>query len=126
MEAYLEAFAAAFDLEKHIRFNTPVLRVDPCKGNCRPSTSADSSADVGQNGQPYGGNASGSAPSDVGTGMSQSGLQNGGNAGHLEEAGELPWPRWRVTTAPNQVHSAMSNAWRLDFVYSGQSINQSY
>ncbi|CAL8462038.1 g1569 [Coccomyxa elongata] len=102
VEAYLEAFAAAFDLEKHIRFNTPVLRVTPCKDNCRPSTSASSAADAGQNGHSYGENASGSAASDVAVGMSQNGLQNGGNAGRPEEEEKLPWPRWRVTTTPDQ------------------------
>lgn len=107
VEAYLEAFAAAFDLEKHIRFNTPVLQVAPCKDNCRPSTSANSSADAHPNGYSYGGNASGSAASNVENGMSTNGLQDGGNAARLEEAEELPWPRWRVTTAPDQdqVHS---------------------
>ncbi len=102
VEAYLEAFAAAFDLEKHIRFNTPVLRVTPCKDDCRPSTSANSSVDAGQNGHSYGESATGSADSDVANGVSQNGLQDGGNAGRPEEEEKLPWPRWRVTTAPDQ------------------------
>ncbi|EIE25007.1 FAD/NAD(P)-binding domain-containing protein [Coccomyxa subellipsoidea C-169] len=36
VEAYLEAFAAAFDLEKYIRFNTPVLSLTPCEAGSPP------------------------------------------------------------------------------------------
>ena len=115
MEAYLEAFAAAFDLGKHIRFNTPVLRVTPCEGDAR--IGADSARQNGhldggnarigsegvcQNGHPDGGNVSGSAPDAATNGRS---LPNGGeSAGVNGTTGseELLWPRWQVTTAPNE------------------------
>lgn len=104
MEAYLEAFAAAFDLEKHIRFNTSVLRVTHCEHGSHPGArfGADNAR---QNGLLDNGNASRSAPDAAMEGHSKSNLPNGGEiAGEngTIASEELPWPRWQVTTAPNE------------------------
>lgn len=115
VEAYLEAFAAAFDLEKYIRFNTPVLSVTPCEGDARIGSeelSQNGHLDGGnartgsegwcQNEHPEGGNISESAPDAATNGHS---MPNGGEtAGVNGTAGseDLPWPRWQVTTAPNE------------------------
>lgn len=82
MEAYLEAFMVAFDLDKHIRYGTTVLQVSPIEG--------------GSNGARLNGRADG----ENATTSQQNGVENGASS-HRSEP--LPWPRWRVTTAPTQV-----------------------
>ena len=104
VEAYLEAFAAAFDLEKHIRFNTSVLRVSHCERGGHPGArfGADSAR---QNGHLDNGNASRSAPGAAMEGHSMSNLPNGGEVAGENgtiDSEELPWPRWQVTTVPNE------------------------
>ncbi|KAK9908844.1 hypothetical protein WJX75_003644 [Coccomyxa subellipsoidea] len=112
VEAYLEAFAAAFDLEKHIRFNTSVLRVSHCERGGHPGArfGADSAR---QNGHLDNGNASRSAPGAAMEGHSMSNLPNGGEVAGENgtiDSEELPWPRWQVTTVPNEEQGSVSTS----------------
>lgn len=75
---YLQAFATTFDLEKHITFNTQVVRAQPLFRAALPSNGSNRCK------------AAAEPPTD------------------LKEAAEhaqgiMPWPRWRLTTIPTSV-----------------------
>ena len=88
---YLQAFATTFDLEKHITFNTQVVRAQPLFRAALPSN--------GSNGS--------SAPAEPPTDLKEAAEQ---------AQGIMPWPRWRLTTIPTSVshHPACTSlGWRF-------------
>ena len=98
MEAYLEAFAAAFDLEKYIRFNTPVLSLTPCEAGSPPRARLGS--DTARTNGHRAGHQREVMPGTEEDRKGLVGLPNGHAAVNgTSNSRELPWPRWRVTTA---------------------------
>ena len=91
---YLQAFATTFDLEKHITFNTQVLRAQPLFRAALPSNGSN-----GSNGS--------KAPAEPPTDLKEAAEQ---------AQGIMPWPRWRLTTAPTSVSHACACTLRAEEV----------